>query len=244
MARSIREKKKKKAIQFQLGWSGLIALIIATVAALLWTFVLGFWIGQKLVGQSGPTNMVAGNLTNKNAANGALPGTGSNELATPLSKTVTPPSGELATATSGKKDREGSLETETLGNVDMVNAKKAAPPINKSGAPIERALPASSNQSTRAMESKGSKKTVAPREKGGHFVLQIASYRSKERAEREAQRWRKKGYRTTVKKANLGTKGIWYRIYLGQFKTVSDATNFARQFAKKEGLRSYVVPVK
>ncbi|NPA94674.1 MAG: hypothetical protein GXO58_04525, partial [Thermodesulfobacteria bacterium] len=40
--------KKGKAIQFQIGWAGLIALIVSCVCVLLWTFVLGFWMGQKV----------------------------------------------------------------------------------------------------------------------------------------------------------------------------------------------------
>ncbi len=243
MARSTREKKKRKAIQFQLGWSGLIALLIATVAALLWTFVLGFWIGQKLVGQSGSTNMVAGSLTGKNASSGALPGVGGNELTAHQSRTASPPAGdELTIPTLGEKSGEAALKTEIVGNGNKTDVEET-PPVNRPEMPSRKSFTGNINPSTRAMRSKVSKKATASVKKV-HFVLQIASYRSKDRAEREAQRWRKKGYRITVKKADLGAKGIWYRIYLGQFKTVSDATGFARQFAKKEGLRSYVVPVK
>jgi len=53
---TVRKKTKKKAIQFQIGWGGLMALVISTVCVLLWTFIMGFWVGQKLIGRGGTSH--------------------------------------------------------------------------------------------------------------------------------------------------------------------------------------------
>jgi DedD protein len=45
-------RKKSRKIQFQVSWGGLIALAVSAVCVFLWVFILGFWVGQKLVGRS------------------------------------------------------------------------------------------------------------------------------------------------------------------------------------------------
>jgi cell division protein FtsN len=75
-------------------------------------------------------------------------------------------------------------------------------------------------------------------------VLQIASYRKRDLADKEAERWRDKGYQSEVRRADLGPeKGIWYRVHLGEFRSVEEATSFAKKLAQKHNLKSYVIPV-
>jgi len=82
------------------------------------------------------------------------------------------------------------------------------------------------------------------KKKSIYFVLQIASYREKDRANKEARRWRDKGYRVKVRRADLDPeKGIWYRVYLGEYRSVEEATNSAKKLAQKHNLRSYIVPI-
>ena len=82
------------------------------------------------------------------------------------------------------------------------------------------------------------------KKKSTYFVLQIASYREKDRANKEARRWRDKGYRVKVRRADLDPeKGIWYRVYLGEYRSIEEATNSAKKLAQKHNLRSYVIPI-
>jgi len=75
--------------------------------------------------------------------------------------------------------------------------------------------------------------------------LQIASYRERERANKEARRWRDKGCRAKVRRADLGPeKGIWYRVHLGEYRSVEEAKSEAKKLAQKHDLRSYVVPIR
>jgi DedD protein len=88
------------------------------------------------------------------------------------------------------------------------------------------------------------KKIKEAKKRGVYFVLQIASCRERDRADKEAGRWRDKGYRAEVRRADLGPeKGIWYRVHLGEFRSVEEATSFAEKLAQKHNLKSYVIPV-
>lgn len=55
---------------------------------------------------------------------------------------------------------------------------------------------------------------VAP---GTGYVVQIASFKKATQAEELRSRLAVKGYVTFVQKANLGSKGIWYRVYAGPY---------------------------
>ena len=78
-----------------------------------------------------------------------------------------------------------------------------------------------------------------------YFVLQIASCREKDRANKEARRWRDKGYRAKVRRTDLGPeKGIFYRVHLGEYCSVEEATNSAKKLAQKHNLKSYIVPIR
>lgn len=199
-----RTRKKSRKIQFQLGWGGLIALTVSTVCVFLWVFILGFWVGQKLVGrsldESLQTQVVA--------------------RAVPEAKEATPLIPEKTTQvtpldTKEKKQPEPRKES-------VKKKVRSADDIKRPGHQIKKA-----------------------KKKSTYFVLQIASYREGERANKEARRWRDKGYRAKVRKADLGPeKGIWYRVHLGEFRSVEEATNSAKNLAQKHDLRSYVVPIR
>jgi DedD protein len=89
------------------------------------------------------------------------------------------------------------------------------------------------------------KEVKKTKKKSTYFVLQIASYREKDRANKEARGWRDKGYRAKVRKTDLGPeKGIFYRVHLGEYCSVEEATNSAKKLAQKHNLRSYVVPIR
>ena len=57
-------------------------------------------------------------------------------------------------------------------------------------------------------------------------------------AEKEARRWKQKGYEAFVKRADLGKKGVWYRIYVGHYATIQEAK---RASEKIPGLQ-YITP--
>ena len=68
---------------------------------------------------------------------------------------------------------------------------------------------------------------------GNLFCLQVSSYRSRNRAETDAQRFRAMGEKVFVVEANLpNLDGIWYRVRIGYFKTLSEALEKKKEILK------------
>lgn len=85
-------------------------------------------------------------------------------------------------------------------------------------------------------------KTVAvpvPAAKGA-FVVQIASFRSGEEASRLADRLQSYQLATYVESADLGAKGVWYRVLAGPYASREDAERAAGQLHEKERLTTLV----
>ena len=227
-----RTKKDSRKIQFKMGWGGLIALIMSTVCVLLWMFVLGFWVGQKLVGRS------------------------QNELPkTRIFAKAVPESKGLRAITSGiiesheAENKEGANVSIPTGLLTEIIGPEGSKVVTTAGA--EQGVGTEPDDAR--VSEKGKKEdpseqpdnNIKKKTKGNtYYVLQIASCRERERANKEARKWRDKGYRTQVKRTDLGPeKGIWYRVYLGKFHVFQEATACAKKMGKDEGLKSYVVPL-
>ena len=215
-----RTRKKSQKIQFQMGWGGLAGLAFATICVLLWVFVLGFWVGQKLVGRD------------------------QHELhqIPPITDTV-PKSGDITTSPPGNTEVPETSEpfTKNIKEERLTPSTPSRPGEGMQTGSKDRPV----TEKDHAADSvKGPDQKVKAQEKGTYFVLQIASYREKERADREYRKWRDKGYHMQIRKADLGpNKGTWYRVYLGRFHSLQEAITSSEKLAKKDGLRSYVVPL-
>ncbi len=204
---------RSKKIRFEMGFGGLFTLCLASFVLLLWMFVLGFWAGKKLLG---PTPVESVQLQP------------STPLVPPQVQLPPPspePSQELVAAPSQPPARETSKEelpTEQIGPQGGEQAKPTFTPKAKA----EKEPPAP----TVKLPSLTPKKT--------YFSLRVASLKERARAEKEAERWRKKGYEAFVKRADLGKKGIWYRVYVGKYSSIQEAKKAAD---KLTGLQ-YITP--
>ena len=59
---------------------------------------------------------------------------------------------------------------------------------------------------------------------GSLYCFQVSSFRSKGRAEKEAERFRRMGANAFVVKVNLpNLSGTWYRVRIGYFNSLSEA---------------------
>ncbi len=240
-------KNKPKPIQFQIGWPGLIAIVISAVCVLLWTFVLGFWMGQKV-----------------------FTGCDSSKVKTTV---VSPDSRSSEPAPSGLAERTDSLlygnetslfdqnekaledlkeklKQEQPQKEESIPSEVISPPNkppqkaeegSKAGQPAaEKKKPAKASIKAKAIKTEKVAKEKREELKE-YFSLQIASYKTMTQARKEASRWQKKGYHVQIKRADLGRKGIWYRVLLGKYKSLERAKKEASRLASREGLRSYVV---
>jgi DedD protein len=217
-----RIRKKSRKIQFQVSWGGLIALTVSTVCVFLWVFILGFWVGQKLVGrsldESLPTQVVA--------------------RAVPEAEEVSPLISEKTEVSEPSEPVIQTTREEKTTQVTPLDTEEKEQPEPRKES-VKKKVRGTDDVQRPGYQIKKAKK------KSTYFVLQIASYRERELANKEARRWRDEGYQAKVRRADLGPeKGIWYRVHLGEYGSVEEATSSAKELAQKHDLRSYVVPIR
>jgi len=67
----------------------------------------------------------------------------------------------------------------------------------------------------------------------GKFTVQVSSWQTRRRAERDAQRFSAKGFTAYVQSADLPELGgTWYRVRVGGFATRNEARAMAEQLAE------------
>jgi cell division septation protein DedD len=71
---------------------------------------------------------------------------------------------------------------------------------------------------------------------GGAFVVQIASFRTREDARKLASRLKSRKLATFVESADLGEKGVWHRVLAGPYKSRENANQAAAFLKEKERL--------
>ncbi|WP_337872400.1 SPOR domain-containing protein [Ignavibacterium sp.] len=59
-----------------------------------------------------------------------------------------------------------------------------------------------------------------------YYVVQVAAFRSNSIAENEAAKFRNKGYSAFVEKAEIQGMGVWFRVRVGNFSTLTEAQEF------------------
>jgi hypothetical protein len=81
------------------------------------------------------------------------------------------------------------------------------------------------------------KETHAPQPKTltSLFTIQVLSTKDRVEAEIFIRKLQKEGIDAHLREADLGDRGVWYRVRVGRFKTESEATQKALQM-KKDGL--------
>lgn len=75
------------------------------------------------------------------------------------------------------------------------------------------------------------------------YTLQVASLRDAAKAEELKAVWEKKGYGVFIVKGEIPRAGVWYRVQIGRFSTVSDANSTADRIAEKEHTRLFITTV-
>ncbi len=242
-------KNKPKPIQFQIGWPGLIAVVVSTVCVLLWTFVLGFWMGQKVFTGCGssktnvtvvkPQRQAPGQPAGSTETAGSLVSGNESSLFDENERAIEDLKDKLKLEEPSKGAESIPAEVAAPSQKDQQKKKKTAEKKGKGGVEGKKA---GKNVQKTGAALKVEKVSQERKEEFKHFFsLQIASYRKEGQARKESARWQKKGYYVQVKKADLGRKGIWYRVLLGRYKSLERAKKKAARLASKDGIRSYVV---
>ena len=251
-----KKKKKRPPFRLEMGWGGVIAVVTGAFVAILWTFVLGVWVGKKV---ATPKGELTAPLMESRYGEGNL---GAKKAAVPQSaplftmeKKVAPganvveevPEGpEVPTSaprTIEKETREERGKVAAPLKEEVVKPKKE--PKEEAKAPIlpEKA-PHLKKEAKKPVVTVKAKRLSKARPRP-FFALQVASFKDLKYAQREVIRWENLGYSATIRKVDLGPKkGTWYRVFVGRYATIAEARKGAVELAKKFKQKSYIRPVR
>lgn len=63
----------------------------------------------------------------------------------------------------------------------------------------------------------------------GKYTIQLGSHRSLEEAEAFAEGFKVRGYNPIINEVDLPNRGIWYRVSLGVFETITEAKDYVKK---------------
>ncbi len=72
-------------------------------------------------------------------------------------------------------------------------------------------------------------------------MLQVASYKKAEAASKLLESLSGEGYAGTVVRADLGDRGIWYRVRVGPYSGEQEAKRVLSKLRKERNLKGFVV---
>lgn len=68
----------------------------------------------------------------------------------------------------------------------------------------------------------------------GFYTIQLSSWKTQAKADREARRYREMGLESYVQKADIPGMGIWYRVRVGRYQALTEAQEAARSLVDIE----------
>ena len=71
--------------------------------------------------------------------------------------------------------------------------------------------------------------------------MQVSSFRTSKQANEFAERLRRSGHSAPVETALVPSKGEWYRVRIGPFKSKWDAMRYRKEFEQREHIVSFLV---
>lgn len=217
LSRTQRRVEKKQA--------GLIVVLVVLVAAA--SFMLGFMLGQK---------------------GASLPGfssTNVEEIRLPTATQVVPvpeaPAEETATDSSQLTFYDNLPKGDQAPLGSGINLPPEAPAASGSETSVGVKAPPVNPAPTPAPAPKPAPKPTAPTASSqGSFVVQVASFKSSADAGKLQGRLEKLGLDTSQQRADLGDKGVWYRVVAGPYAERADAERVVVLLKEREKLSALV----
>lgn len=210
----------------------LVLVVLGLVIALV-SYGLGV-----MVGRSGGDTIIQEDLTASDRIAIPVPDTGSiGSTASSVEEPAAPQLTFYNTLPEGNQPPIGSginlPDQPPEPSVDPVDVRRDAPPLKE----VVPVAPAPVAAKPKVVVPKPKPKPVAsvpakvvatpPAAVGDDYVIQVVSVQKIAGAKNLQERLSKSGYAAFVEKADLGSKGIWYRVYVGPFATRSAADGAA-----------------
>ena len=196
----------------------LVVILILVVAG--GSFSLGVMFGQR-----------------SDVAPGAAVGTASSGL--PAVAQIEPPPKPAEAVAAAKPEQLTFYDNLPKGKQAPLGSGINLPPEQKANSTTSVKKPETVSASP---PPKPSPKTVArpPAAATGDLVVQIASFRTSQDAAKLADRLKTYGLTTFVESADLGEKGVWYRVLSGPFPSRENADKAVDFLREKERLSAIV----
>ncbi|MEW6670472.1 MAG: HD domain-containing phosphohydrolase [Thermodesulfobacteriota bacterium] len=151
--------------------------------------------------------------------------------------------------TAAKPDDEKKLKAKTQSPpppaegpalVEMQSASAAKPPKGETKTPIPKTLPGAVKPSTdvaAAIKPAGNAAAVLKARGGSYpYSIKLDSFRTLKETEAVLFSYRDKGLKAYWVKANLGSQGVWYRIFAGTYQTEEQAAADISRFGLKNAV--------
>ena len=65
---------------------------------------------------------------------------------------------------------------------------------------------------------------------GNNYIVQVSSWKTKSIAIEQAEKFKKRGYTPYIEKTLIPGRGQWYRVRIGNFKTLGLAKKFSKRY--------------
>lgn len=217
---------EERKIKFELSRVALIFVILFGLCVLIWTFILGVWIGTKIGGKAGTeevamekrpeiptlTPQVTPNATNE-----------TRQAANETTQNQTAISHEAVNKTEAKVTQEVKAE-----NVTKEPVKEAKKEVKKDTV-VPTKMKRESTLTEMKEEPQYKKKEVAhlatkiKEEPLGKVTIQVGAFSTREKAEQLTAKIKELGYTAEIREVSQEGKTL-YKVYLGRFGSREEAT--------------------
>jgi len=235
--------KNTKTFEFRLGRTALILFVMGMSCLVFVAFVGGVLVGKHIdtypekIARGIPAKIVGGEGKPPAAAPAKppLPASAVPEAKVPPRPDSTVPVAEAPAAAEARPQQvaESGKEGRPSASGPGAAAEKAVSPEKKNAA----------KEPAKTAAGPAPSAAAAPADVKGKYLLQVASYKEKAKAEQVAGKLGAMGYAPRVVATDLRDKGIWYRVQVSGFATREEAQRASEAIAAKmSGVRSAVKP--
>ncbi len=216
MAQPVATRSQRRIERKQLG---LIAALIVAVAGI--SFAVGVMYGQK---------------------GGALPDFADDHSKPrlPMVTQIAPPPQPVPVAVPNEAERLTFYDNLPKGSQAPLGSGINLPPEAVTPVDVQLQTAVANNPAALPSQPLPQPTVALPADPAGAYVVQIASFRTDEDANKLAQRLKKYKLTTFTERADLGEKGVWHRVLAGPFASRQTADQAAGLLKEKERLSSLV----
>ena len=218
----------EKKFKFEVSKLGLVFIVLFALCLLVWTFILGVWIGTK-VGEKPQAETVK--LETK-----------------PAQTPEVPPVKEVAHSENQTNQTQAGNQTASQQVASQVQPGEKTKPEAK----VEKEKPKPEPKTEKAKTEPVKTAKVHPQEKVKpqphqegmpFYALQVGAYSNKESAEKVKAEVEKMGFKALIKESTQDGKPI-YKVLAGRFENREKAEQYKTKIESTLGVKPFVVEVR